>query len=215
MSTILSINTLSQKLATTLNVISTSPNGRRPSPWQFALQIHCSSSDHSWNILSNLLFTSVTVLQSSNSRWNCTQIFALLPLLSSSLLTSANQLDRQHWRTMSRGRQSALRKCSRTEPLTLPCSEIQWIALILEMLKCRNTKLNRWHKFELSRDSLGLWGCLSLLVSLKSDFPHWVVKYMITFFYSDSSCEFVKPISEVVPAGEEEEILFWFQLFVC
>ena len=135
----------SQKIST---VISTSSSGRRPSPWQFALQIHCSSSNHSWNILLNLLFTSVTVLQRPNSRWNCTQIFALLPLLSSSLLTSANQLDRQHWRTMSRGRQSALRKCSRTEPLTLPCSEIQWIALILEMLKCRNTKLNRCHKFK-------------------------------------------------------------------
>ena len=148
MSTILSINSLTKKTSNysqeISTIISTSSNGRRLSLWQFARQIHCSSSDHSWNILSNLLFTSVTVLLKLHPDL-CS---AAAYLLSSSLLTSANQLDRQHWRTMSRGRQSALRKCSRTEPLTLPCSEIQWIALILEMLKCRNTKLNRCHKFK-------------------------------------------------------------------
>ena len=94
-------------------------------------------------------------------------------LLSTSLLTSANQSDRQHWRTMSRGRESALRKCSRTEPLTLPCSEIQWIALILEMLKCRKTKLNRCHKFKLrgialvSEDTCPCWFLWNLTAQIE------------------------------------------------
>ena len=147
MSTILPINSLTKKTSNysqeISTIISTLSNRRRSSHDSLL----CKFIVHPPITLETYCRTSCSPL--SQFFWNCTQIFALpLPLLSSSLLTSANQLDRQHWRTMSRGRQSALRKCSRTEPLTLPCSEIQWIALILEMLKCRNTKLNRCHKFK-------------------------------------------------------------------